>query len=355
MKLRFAFGGVVLGLLLVSFNNCGKGFVPADEDVLASESQSPDTALAAPTPTPLPVPTPTPAPRVLNVNRGALKLYETVTFPQALNTMANTWVEPQYSYLDTRVPSRGYVVLYLMGAGTVTPLLQIEGLKVLAGFGLHVVCPDYAQDYGIDTGCAVGDLTCRGLKRREAFEGIDHSPLINVTPANSIEQRFTKLLQFLAATQPDGDWGYFLTATGQPRWDKVIVAGLSHGASSAALIGKLRSVARVVGMSGPLDVFAGNTPDAWLTTPGLTSLNKYYFLSHTADPQYAGHQVAWSALGVSALGPGVLDIAGRVAPYGNSHALKVQTTYTNPHGSTAPTSNESRAALLPVWRYMFIP
>ncbi len=148
-----------------------------------------------------------------------------------------------------------------------------------------------------------------------------------------------------------GDWGYYLTEEDKIDYSKVIVAGHSHGASTAALIGKVRKVARVVSLSGPYDIQNG-VPSQWLVDPGQTSPANYFVLSHAREPQHAGHLLAWSTLGLNTFGSPqiVSDVAKGDF---RSHQLIVNDVVSNPHKYTSPANQESYAALNSVWRYLF--
>ncbi len=244
----------------------------------------------------------------------------------------------------------GRLVVYLVGAGG-TPSGTRTMQKYLAGLGFHVISPHYANDYGIGDVCG-NDPDCYGAIRMEAFEGVDHVPGLEVSRANSLEGRAVRMLASLADTHPGGDWGYFLKDD-LPRWDKIVVSGISHGASSSAVIGKARLVDRVVSLSGPLDRPA-NQPATWHTAPSLTPLDRFYALTHTGDGQHPGHLAAFEAMGL----PGEpTSIDGASAPYGGSHRLVTSAATGDGHGSTqagGSSPKEGDAWVFdPAWRTMF--
>ncbi len=107
--------------------------------------------------------------------------------PEASEVLA-----PQLAYLDTQVTPVGKLVVYLHGAGA--PMIcgsKAHG-QLLAGMGLHVFSPCYRSDYGV--GNCGDDI---GGCRLEAFEGKDHHDFIDISLANSAEQRIVKGLQYL--------------------------------------------------------------------------------------------------------------------------------------------------------------
>jgi hypothetical protein len=107
---------------------------------------------------------------------------------------------------------------------------------------------------------------------------------------------------------PEEDWGYFLNQDGSVRWSDVAITGISHGATTAAVAGRLAvRVYRVVSRSGPRDNTCGtgsaagafdpmnppwkaNCPDSdvasWLDMPSLTPINRFYGLAGTGDVEY---------------------------------------------------------------------
>lgn len=117
-------------------------------------------------------------------------------------------------------------------------------------------------------------------------------------------------LKMLQSQYPEEDWGYFLTQDGKDiRWSDVALTGLSHGATTAAVAGRIGAcVWRVVSRSGPRDNLCGtdsgktkcsaplstptydpNCPDAkvaaWLDQPSKTPMDRFYALVGMGDDQ----------------------------------------------------------------------
>jgi len=150
------------------------------------------------------------------------------------------------------------------------------------------------------TECAAPDLT--GSRTRVGDCRVGE---FMTTSAGVIAQ--VKMLQ---AQFPEEDWGYFLTQDGKDlRWSDVALTGLSHGATTAAVGGRLGAcVWRVVSRSGPRDNLCGtnfngttckaplstptyntNCPDedvaAWLDQPSKTPMDRFYALVGFGDDQ----------------------------------------------------------------------
>lgn len=270
-------------------------------------------------------------------------LHEFEFGPQDADPEATEALGIELAELDTTVTPLGKLVVYLHGAGQPGTCGSKAHGRVLAAMGYHVVQPCYRSDYGV--GNCGDDI---GGCRLEAFEGVDHHDFIDITPPNSIETRVVKALELLQAQHPGGDWQYFI-ADGQPRWSKIVVSGISHGASSSGLIAKVRHVDRAVMLSGPLD-----SNQAWLSWDSMTPIERYYAFTHTGDEQHDGHLGSFAAMGL--LGePAVVD--GAQPPYGDSHRLVSSAPTNDGHGSTqaggASPKDGDAYVFQPVWDTMY--
>ena len=253
----------------------------------------------------------------------------------------------QLAFLDRAVEPNGRLVVYLHGAGerAICGEDTRGHERLLAGLGFHVLSPCYRADYDLKD-CGADVQACR----LEALDGIDRSGALEVAPADSIERRVVMGLRHLQARDPGGDWQFFLDGD-QPRWPAIVLSGRSHGASSAGLIAKHRTVARVVMLAGPLD-----RGQAWLGAASITPLERFYAFSHAADPQFEGHLEAWATLGL----PGQpTSIDGADPPYGGAHRLTSAAPTVHAHsavvvGDSTPRADDGTTPLyLPVWRYLY--
>jgi hypothetical protein len=250
----------------------------------------------------------------------------------------------QLAYVDTRVEPRGRLVVYLHGAGAPSTCGSREHARVLAELGFHVFSPCYVSDYGV-ANCGRDVEACR----LEAFDGVDRHPFVRIAPPDAIERRVVRGLAHLASVHPGGDWGYFLDDEGAVRWDRVVISGISHGASTAGLIGVHREVARVVMLSGPLD-----RGQAWLDRAPRTARERFFGFTHTADAQHEGHLEGFQRLGL----PGAPFVVDGAASYGGSHRLVSSAASPDGHlaveaGWASPRIGEGYA-YLPVWRALYL-
>lgn len=271
------------------------------------------------------------------------QLYEFEFTAKELDAAATQALGVESAGLDTTVAPLGRLVVYLHGAGAPEVCgAQAHG-RVLAGMGFHVVQPCYVSGYGVDK---CGDDI--GGCRLEAFEGVDHHDVIDVGPPDSIETRVVRALEHLQAVHPGGDWQYFLE-NGQPRWGKIVISGISHGASTSGVIGMVREVDRAVMLSGPLD-----SGQAWLKGVPLTAIDRFFGFTHTADGQHPGHLQSFADMMLPGE-PVVVD--GAAPPYQDSHRLVTSAATGDGHGSTqaggASPKDGDVYVFAPVWRYMY--
>jgi len=273
------------------------------------------------------------------------KLHEAKFTADAADPNAKAVLNTQLAYLDTTVASRGVLVVFLHGAGKPGTCGSTEHNKMLAKLGFHVMSPCYISDYGVGN-CGADIEGCR----LEAFEGVDHHAVIDIQPPDSIETRVVKGLEYLQTQIPQGDWTYFLDG-GKPKWSKIIISGISHGASSSAVIGLHRSVHGVVSLSGPLD-----SGQAWLKKAPLTPRDRFYAFSHTADSQHAGHLQSFEDMGLAGM---PVSVDSTIAPYEKSHRLITSAATMDGHsstqaGSVSPKDANGAYVFLPVWQTMYL-
>jgi hypothetical protein len=285
-----------------------------------------------------------------------------------------------YAWLDTSWNKSNPKLLVFMPGTNFRPWeSQLVGEEA-ARLGYHVIGLMYQNNVGVDAKCkGSSDVNCSGDMRLEILTGVDISTTpdistrVDVTPANGIDNRLSRLLMFLADSFPDEGWSRFLDpgADGRPapKWSQIAVAGHSQGAGQAALIGKLRHVDRVVMFSGPPDARKPDTVDAWVSI-GKTPAAKYFGLFHEFEPLGPGIGANLTALDMTQLGDTVrvTGDAGE-SPYGGAHVLITRRerpgapAIPNRHRSTAMDAYTplrqgctqvtlTCALLADAWRYM---
>jgi hypothetical protein len=256
----------------------------------------------------------------------------------------------QHAAVDTRVPSRGRLVVWLMPHNE-------QLFERLTSYGLHAVQPHYANKwFGI---VKPTDRMARGLVRLEAATGRDVSDQVTIPQADGMMERTRVFLSWLARENSEGQWDQFLSGDGTAvRWDRVIIAGASHGSTTAARFAKEVRCGRVVMLCGPRD-----QDQDWQSLPSATPPERFFGFSHVLDDGWIGHHYcrSWEMLGMGQFGPIVTVDASR-PPYGNSRRLisaaDVKGDRKIAHGAVQPRKDSPKApdgTLLyePVWEYLF--
>lgn len=275
-----------------------------------------------------------------NVDVSDPQLYEFELDPLELDPTVVDNIELQFAHLDTRAEPIGKLVFFLSGY-TNTPSSWRDHGRQIAGWGFHVVEPHYNNRWD----CGDQGGTCNEDTRWEALTGEDTSSVIVASRADSAEGRVVTMLLHLAEVHPGGDWGWYLDDDNNLRYEHVIIAGISHGASSSGLFATRRPFFRAVMHSG-----------GWWEVPddSMTPIDLFYGLAHTDDEQYAGIISAWEAAGMLGM-PTSIDDA--MPPYGDARQLHSSVPNGYPHCSVcvSPDSPMDGDAYVfdPAWRYMY--
>lgn len=260
----------------------------------------------------------------------------------------------QNASVDTRVASRGRLVIWLMGHN--------EALfDRLNSYGLHAIQVHYARAW-FSICCQekpVGEH-CRGNLRLEAATGEDFSDEVEIPKPDGMMERAYQFVKWLANENPEGNWDQFLTQDGKGlQWEKVILSGSSHGSTTASRFAKHVKVARVVALCGPRDQY-----QVWQSLPSATPANRYFAFSHVLDGGWtADHYCrSWELMGLNRYGP-IVNVDHVPPPYKNTRRLitdfDVGGDAKRAHSSVQPGSraykNKQTGALMhePVWRYMY--
>jgi len=220
----------VLAACLMAIALAGCRDAAGPKDALRARSAKPTTDVTAPL-----------APLVLHT-----------IAPQATDIAINIALAPHYVWLDTTARGNPKLLVFMPGTNN-TPanwqLLEKEAARV----GYHVIGLMYQNDVEVVGKCGGSadantntDPNCSEKMRLEIVDGVDRGTNVSVSPANSIDNRLTKLLVYLDREFPEEGWSRFLDADVTPKWSQIAVSGQSQGAGQAALIGTIRKVDRVV-------------------------------------------------------------------------------------------------------------
>jgi hypothetical protein len=262
--------------------------------------------------------------------------------------------DTQHATVDTRVEPRGELVIWLMGHN--------GGLfERVASYGQHAIQVHYANGWfgKLYSGAPPEDDLFLSKIRLEAATGQDHSQAVTIPEADGLMERSHQFVRWLIKENPQGKWDQFLAADGKGLdWDKVVLAGISHGSTTAARFAKHQRVARVVMLSGPRDQF-----EVWQKLPSATPPERYFGFTHILDGGWtADHYCrSWLLLGLQQFGP-LVNIDDTTPPYGNSRRLisnaDVENKPDRAHnapvpGNQSPKNAEGKFLYEDVWRYLF--
>lgn len=256
--------------------------------------------------------------------------------------------------VDTRVPPQGKLVIWLMGYSS--PLFERVN-----SYGLHAIQVHYANGWfgTLSRKGPPGDDKYLGKIRLEAATGADYSSAVDIPQPDGMQERALQFVKSLVKKNPPGRWEYFLTDDGQGlRWDRVIMAGSSHGSTTAARFAIHQKVDRVVMFCGPRD-----QTETWQALPSATPSNRFFGFSHVLDGGWTGDHYcrSWELLGLHQYGP-IVNVDEAKPPYGNSRRLITNADVGNDdrraHSSVVPGNAAVKGAdgkciHEDVWRYLF--
>ena len=259
----------------------------------------------------------------------------------------------QHASVDTRIEPRGKLVIWLMSHNR-------QLFDRVNSYGLHAIQVHYANRW-FSICCRenpVGEH-CRGNIRLEAATGQDFSDDVEIPKPDGMMERALQFVKWLAKENPQAGWKHFLTGDGSGiRWEDVIIAGSSHGSTTASRFAKYQKVSRVVAFCGPRDQF-----QSWQSLPSATPANRYFGFSHVLDGGWVGDHYcrSWELLGMHRYGP-IVNVDRTQSPYGNTRRLitdfDVNGDARRAHSSVVPGSRarKDRAGKYlheDVWRYLF--
>ncbi|HSI15468.1 MAG TPA: hypothetical protein VK961_25710 [Chthoniobacter sp.] len=256
--------------------------------------------------------------------------------------------------VDTRVTPQGKLVIWLMGYSA--PLFEHVN-----SYGLHILRVPYANGWFDKFGKepAPADEQFLGKIRLEAATGEDFSPEVNIPKPDGMMERAYQFVKYLAKTNPQGRWDYFLSPDGKGlRWDRVIMSGASHGSTTAARFAIYQKVDRVVMFCGPRDQY-----ENWQGLNPATPANRFFAFSHVLDSGWTGGHYcrSWELLKLNQFGP-IVNVDKTPAPYGNTRRLitdaDVAGDAKRAHSSVVPGGAAVKDAggkyiHEDVWRYLF--
>ena len=284
--------------------------------------------------------------------------------PQATDSGITMALEDHYVWINNCVRTNQKLLVFMPGA-TQTPGAYQDVQRVAAAAGYHVIGLMYPNSVNLVTACGGLDKAaadaCFEDARLEILDGTDRTSVVTVDVPDSIDNRLTKLLQYLATKFPEEGWERFLLG-GAPKWSQIAVSGHSQGGGEAAMIAKLNVTDRVVLFSAVPDTDTGlqsPTAPSWESSGHATPTDRYWGLAHDQDLRYAAIVKGWLALGMTVSVPPVAPEKSS-PPYGFTQTLvtDLPSPTSNPHGSTALDAatplgpDGTTPALTDAWQYL---
>jgi hypothetical protein len=264
-------------------------------------------------------------------------------------------------------PERGQLFLFLPGSYA-EPMNYRTILNEGARLGLHTLglCYENSQSVNFDLCGRSRSETCHYNARLENLTGEDHTDALAIGPADALLNRLRKALAYLVQHQPQVNWGQFLDSqTGEPLWERIVVAGHSQGGGMSLFIASRFRVARAVSFAGLDWIGLLNRPAPWASDSlWATPPTRLYGFTHIQDDVYANQPAFWESIHM--IGPIVeVDTCRDVGYYG-SHMLTTRlpprafgNDTANFHGSIvvgaySPRDSTGNYAYAATWAYLLV-
>lgn len=228
--------------------------------------------------------------------------------PSDADPLVKAFDEPSIAINDPALPPDAPLAVFMPGSnGKPANLSVIMGAMVRQGY--RVIGLEYNDSPSVNQPCATDpDPNCVATFRALRAFGEGSFATYPNPPAEGIVQRLTALLKKLDALHPGAGWGRYLDGDA-PRWDRIVLSGLSQGAGMAAFIAKRVKVRRVVLFSSPWDFTgADRRPAPWLSLPSATPMDRWQAAYHQREATVPLIVAAYAALEIPATNVHVLTL-----------------------------------------------
>ncbi len=177
--------------------------------------------------------------------------------PSAADPGVRQFDAPSIAVAKPGLPATAPLVVYLPGTGG-TPANLGGLLRVVAGQGYRVLGLEYNDVPAVVQICTRDpDPDCAADFREMRIAGAGKSKRVSNPPAEAIVARLVAALRALDKAAPGEGWGGYLDG-GEPRWQRIVISGMSQGAGMAAFIAKHHTVRRAVLFSSPWETTGAN-------------------------------------------------------------------------------------------------
>ncbi|WP_419809829.1 BPSS1187 family protein [Sphingomonas sp.] len=206
----------------------------------------------------------------------APRLVERAVVPSAADPAVRQFDAPSIAVATAGLPAAAPLVVFLPGTGG-RPENTRGLLRVIAGQGYRALGLEYDDDPAVVQVCPRDpDPACSAKFRATRIDGSGAGGPVSNPPAEAIVPRLVAALRALDRAAPGEGWGGYLDGD-QPRWDRIVVSGLSQGAGMAAFIAKQHPVRRVVLFSSPWDfTLPGRRLAPWIGGPSATPPDRWW-------------------------------------------------------------------------------
>lgn len=223
--------------------------------------------------------------------------------PHLTDSQIDNWLEPHHVAFHRFLVHRPELFVFL-GGSFGKPGQQKLFLKEVVNLGYIFINVNYPNSWTIANLCQNNrNPDCYQKTRNAIIYGQKKGRKIIITRANSIENRLVKLILFLANNIQEIPWLNYLNSNNLPKWQSIIVAGHSQGGGHCAIIAKKNLVARVIMLASPVDYHIKSQNHApWLSSPPITSADRFYGFVHFQDPGYEKIIKAWQLMGLDNYG-----------------------------------------------------
>lgn len=138
---------------------------------------------------------------------------------------------------------------------------------------------------------------CAEMFRHYRIYGDNDFSLVDDQPYDAIINRFTKLLNYLAEFDTQGNWGMYLE-NGSPKWDQIALSGQSQGGGMAVYIAKKTLVAKVIAFSAGWDHATKDEIAKWYFYPSVTPAEHYHGTYNVAEAMAKIIDETYRAMGI---------------------------------------------------------
>jgi hypothetical protein len=217
--------------------------------------------------------------------------------------------DPPHVVMYDPTAKPGNVLLFLTGTGGKPPG-PVLFLRAAIARGYRVISLSYDDTPAVAQICRGAELQqypecAKGFRQERIYGDASDAP-IHTAPQDTILNRFVKLLQYLASTDPQGSWNLYVE-NGSPVWSRIALSGQSQGGGMAEFIAQRVAVARVIVFSGGWDRYSFSEIAHWYSAKPVTPADRWFAAYNKSEPMANVIPLTYAALGIPASQTFALD------------------------------------------------